>query len=548
MPGLAEAFDRIGLALEHHLPVSHAAGAAIAVTDRDETLGVVVRGFADVASGTPVRPETRFMIGSISKSFAAIVVLQEVEAGRLDLHVSVNELLPWLELPEPFGPITLHHLMTHTSGLPTGTEDAPTGLGAATRIREIPPTFPAGEHFWYSNDAYKLVGLVLERVTGLPIHELLRERVLEPLGMTASAAAITDDVRTDLATGYEPMFTDRPPQLRHPLVPATFTVSNTADGSIVSNVIDMAAHARLLLNRGRAPEGPILSEAMFDVLTTPFVDMPDDPGTAYGYGLDVGEDRRGPWVGHSGGMVGYTAFTAVEPVSGLGVVILQNGSGSREGIVNYALDAIRARMTDAPPPEMWAPPAATAIPAAAEFSGEYRGEGGATLRVAPDGDGLRIGLGDTSAHLERDPLAEATDLFLVVDPELELFPLRFGRDADGRVVEAFHGNAWFRGEEYAGPEPVEPPAEWLAYPGLYRNDDPWMPTLRVVLRKGTLALQWPVELSDEEGEAELQPLSDGWFAAGAQWEPRRIRFDRLVDGKAVIAEFNGGRWFRSFED
>ena len=72
------------------------------------------------------------MIGSISKSFAAIVALQEVEAGRLDLHVSVNELLPWLELPEPFGPITLHHLLTHTSGLAAGTEDAPTGLGAAT--------------------------------------------------------------------------------------------------------------------------------------------------------------------------------------------------------------------------------------------------------------------------------------------------------------------------------------------------------------------------------------------------------------------------------
>ena len=65
--------------------------------------------------------------------------------------------------------------------------------------------------------------------------------------MTSSVAAITEDVRTDLATGYEPVFTDRPAQLRHPLVPATFTVSSTVDGSIVSNVIDMTAHARLLL-------------------------------------------------------------------------------------------------------------------------------------------------------------------------------------------------------------------------------------------------------------------------------------------------------------
>jgi CubicO group peptidase (beta-lactamase class C family) len=550
VPGLAEAFEKIGLALEHHLPVSHAAGAAIAVTDRHETLGVVVRGFADVASGTPVRPETRFMIGSISKSFAAIVVLQEVEAGRLDLHVSVNELLPWLELPEPFGPITLHHLLTHTSGLAAGTEDAPTGLGAATRLREIPPTFPAGEHFWYSNDAYKLVGLVLERVTGQPIHELLRERVLEPLGMTASVAAITDDTRSELATGYEPMLTDRPAQLRHPLVPATFTVSNTADGSIVSNVIDMAAHARLLLNRGRGPLAPILSEAMFDVFSTPFVEQPDDPGTSYGYGLDVGGDEHGPWLCHGGGMVGYTAFLGVEPVSGLGVVILQNGGGAKTGVVRYAFDAVRACITDAPLPEAWAPPEPTAIPDAESFVGEYIDpKGGDVLRVQTDADGLRIAIGEASGRLERDPLTpEAGNQFLVVEPELERFPLRFGRDAAGRVVEAFHGNAWFRGEGYAGPEPVEPPAEWLAYPGLYRNDDPWMPTLRVVLRKGGLAVQFPVELSDEAGEAELQPLEDGWFSAGEEWQPRRIRFDRVVEGRAVIAEFNGGRWFRSFED
>ena len=84
------------------------------------------------------------MIGSISKSFAAIVALQEVEAGRLDLHVSVNELLPWLELPEPFGPITMHHLLTHTSGLAAGTEDAPTGLGSRDAHAEAPADVRSG--------------------------------------------------------------------------------------------------------------------------------------------------------------------------------------------------------------------------------------------------------------------------------------------------------------------------------------------------------------------------------------------------------------------
>ena len=92
------------------------------------------------------------------------------------------------------------------------------------------------------------------------------------------------------------------------------------------------------------------------------------------------------------------------------------------------------------------------------------------------------------------------------------------------------------------------PQEWHAFPGLYRNDDPWMPTLRVVLRKGRLELQFPVELSDGVGDAELQPLADGWFSVGDPWVPRRIRFDHPVDGRTVLAEFNAGRWYRSFEE
>ena len=162
---------------------------------------------ADVASAAPVRPETRFQIGSISKSFAAIVAMQEVDAGRLDLHVSVNELLPWLALPEPFGPITMHHLLTHTAGLHTGTEERPGSRAPSTCFGGFPATSAPGERFHYSNDGYKIVGAVLEDDHRLPIHDLLAERLLGPLGMTSSVAAITDEIWTDHATGYEPLLT-----------------------------------------------------------------------------------------------------------------------------------------------------------------------------------------------------------------------------------------------------------------------------------------------------------------------------------------------------
>lgn len=551
MTGLADAFGVIGSSTEHHLEASHAAGIALALTDRDEILGVVCRGMADAAAGTPVRSQTRFEIGSISKSFAAVVVLQEAEAGRLDLHASVNEILPWLGLPEPFGPITLHHLMTHTAGLLTGTEDAPTGPGALHRLRAVPATAPPGQRFWYSNDGWKVVGACLEEVTRRPIHELLEERLLAPLGMGSSTAAIVDETRRDLAVGYEPMYTDRPVHLRHPLVPATWTVSNTADGSIVSTVVDMSAYARFLLRRGDVPDGSggrLLSEARFAELVEPRVD--DGEGGRYGYGLWTEVVDGATWVGHSGGMVGYTALLVTAPDEGIAGVILQNGGGYRRELMRAAVATVRAALAGDRLPEPWSPPAATSIERASDYVGTYQGDDGRTLEVRAEDEGLVARFGPVSVRVERDPLnPDPTDRFVLPHEALERYELVFGRDASGAVVEAFHGPTWFRGAGYAGADPEELPTPWLAHVGLYRNDDPWSPVLRILPRKGRLVLQWPSSAGDDDAEAELRPLADGWFAAGEEPDPRRIRFlGSGAGGRSVVAEFNGGSWFRSFEE
>ena len=548
MAGLQEAFDTIGTSLERHLEASHAAGAALAITDREEILGVAVRGMADVASRTPVRPETRFQIGSISKSFAAIVAMQEVDAGRLDLRVSVNELLPWLGLPEPFGPITMHHLLTHTAGLHIGTEDALGFPGALQLMRANPATRPPGERFHYSNDGYKIVGAVLESITGLPIHELLTERLLGPLGMTASVAAITDEVFTDHATGYEPMLTDRPAQLRHPLAPATRTVSNTADGSIVSTVVDMCAYARLLLAEGDRPDGRggrILSEAGFDRIMADAVD--DTDHGRYGYGLWTELVDGATWLGHSGGMVGFTARLVAIPHEGLACVLLQNGGGDKRGVLRSSFATLRAGLDGSPLPGPWSPPAATDIPDGERYAGTYAGDDGRTLVVTPEDDGLSISIGSVTARLERDPLADEVEpAFLVAHPALERHTLEFRSNGAGNVVEAFHGATWFRGERYDGPEPDEPPDEWRGHPGLYRNDDPWGPVIRIVVRKGRLAILWPTDVSGED-DGELIPLEDGSFGVGDPAVPHRVRFEGDANGQTAVTIVDGGRWFRSFE-
>jgi hypothetical protein len=121
----------------------------------------------------------------------------------------------------------------------------------------------------------------------------------------------------------------------------------------------------------------------------------------------------------------------------------------------------------------------------------------------------------------------------------------FGRDPQGQVVEACHGDEWFRGEGWGGPEPAAVPGDWEAYPGLYRSNDPWGPVLRVVLRKGALHVEWP---SDPDEGGELTAQEDGSFGVGEAGTPQRIRFEELLDGRTAVAVYNGGRWYRSFED
>jgi CubicO group peptidase (beta-lactamase class C family) len=545
--GLVEAFERVGTFLEHRMPLLHAPGAALALTDADDTLGVVVRGFADAAAATPVRPETRFEIGSISKSFAAIVAMQEVEAGRLDLHAPIGELLPWLELEQPFGPITPHHLLTHSSGLAIGTEESPTGPGALWILQRVPPTFAPGERFHYSNDGYKILGVILERITGRRMPELLHERIFEPLGMNATQGRIDNATRLDIATGYQTIHDDRLAQRHHQLVPAPWTVSDTADGAIVSNVLDMAAYARLLLGRGTSPDGTIvLSQDAFATFVEPRIDEPAEerevPGR-YAYGLAVSMRAGRKILTHSGGMVGYTALLMVEPEEGLGCVMLLNGHGDRLGTVGYALDAVGAAIRGEALPEVTHPDDPAKIEDADDYAGTYRA-GDREVRLEARGEGLVLVDGEVEVVLEREPLSDGRyhDRFLVVHDVLGRYPLVFDRDGDGRVVAAAHGPTWFTRD--SNERASAPPDDVGRFEGAYRSHDPWEPVIRVYERNGRLL----VSLWNGEEEWELSELEGGWYAAGDPAMPRRLRFLGDADGRAPVLEFNGGHWYRSNED
>jgi hypothetical protein len=426
-------------------------------------------------------------------------------------------------------------------------EEAPAGPGSAVVVRSVPPLRPPGQRFHYSNAGYKIVGYALEQVTGTPIHDLLEERVLRPLGMRHSQASITPESYVSTSVGYEPMFDDRPPHLNHPLGPAPRIASNTADGSIVSTVADMAAYARMLLAGGTAVvdehEVALLSPAMFEELVAPRI-ATDDEGISYAYGLDVWthEDGR-QFMAHTGGMVGYTAHLILDLDSRLACVALQNGGGDKERLVKHAIEAVRASFAGMPVAEAPHPPAPTDLGEVDDLVGTYVGE--RTIELQRTSDGLRLVDGALGVLLERwrtyPPRTGRS--FLVPHPSWDRHLLHVVRDDEG-VVALTHGPETFVREGRAFRDDPAPLEGADALTGLYRSNDPWSPTLRIYARGGRLWMQVP-------GYGEESPLldaADGWFESEDEdWVPARLRFQDVMDGRAMSVWFDGGRLYRSFE-
>jgi hypothetical protein len=296
----------------------------------------------------------------------------------------------------------------------------------------------------------------------------------------------------------------------------------------------------MLLSGGR----PLLDPEAFAMLTTPVSADPDWPTYGYGYGLWVGEEdgRRRIW--HSGGMLGFTALLITEPEEGLAAVMLLNGQGDRRLTVRFALEAVRAALSGADVPAVGPAPSFRAVAGRDGFVGTYA-NGSRSVDIQADGDGLVLVHEGGRASLE--VAEDVADVFLIDDPVLDRWPLRFGRDAQGVVVEAFLGDDWFVNDRWRGESPEPHPPAWEAYPGLYRRANAWTPTLRVALRKGRLVVEWNDDL--EATVEELEPDLDGWFHAGPEpWAPRWMRFEDVVEGRATRVRYNGGTWYRSFEE
>lgn len=513
---------------EHATP-----GIALAVTSREQLLQTRAYGYANRETRSPVTDETLFEIGSIGKSFTAICLLQLAEEGVVDLHAPVTTYLPWFSVRSEYEPITLHHLLTHTAGIIRGSDFSPDPRFEVWALRDSFAAAP-GAKARYSNAGYKVLGLVLEAITGQPYARNIQQRILDPLAMTSSTGAIVNTTRPRLAVGYLPYFDDRPWKPAHGYVPATWFETNTGDGCQACTAADLAAYLRMFLNRGAAPHGRVLGENAFARMTTPYTELGE--GEPYGYGLDLTPKAGRQRLGHSGGMVGYITSMIGDTEAGIGVVALTNGFQDMDPVADFALRTVVTALAGESLPEPETPPAIDHD----AFAGTYR-SGEAELSVSAAGGRLLLHTGEAEIVLEPVSFRPTRDVFLADHPDFELFPIRFLRADEGKVVALVHGENQYDVAGATTPGDVAAPPEWAAYTGHYRSHNPWFSNIRIVVRNGTLLMIYP-----HGYEMVLTPVESGFRIGDDPDTPERIAFDTIVDGQALRAIMPGGETYYRF--
>jgi CubicO group peptidase (beta-lactamase class C family) len=517
-------FARLDEFIARHMRETGAPGLTLALANRDGLIRVSTYGYADTKAGLRVVPETMFEIGSISKSFVGLALMQLRDEGKLDLNKPIAEYLPWLKINSKFQAITTHHILSHTGGLP----GAPLLLDAL--LGDLWTAYEPGKRFLYSNTGYNILGFLIEAVDKRPFADAMRARMLAPLEMTASSPIITSDQRKLMAIGYEPLDEGKPFPLHGPLAEAQWLEVDIAAGSIASTPADMAKYMRMLLNRGALPKGRLVSEESFALFTKPAIDSPyrGEPAS-YGYGLWVSNIEGHTRLRHTGGMVAFSSSIDVDLTGNIAAFASVNANlrGYRPvAVTKYAVELFNASAAGKPLPDLPAAPVAPEeVKNAADYAGAYTSLDGKKLVFEAQGDKLILVHGNRRVVLER----AGGDRFIVKHPDFETYLLGFVRE-NQQVTQAFHGANWYLGEKYTGPKTFETKKEWEGFAGHYHNDSPWYGDTRVVLRKGQLFV---------EGVQPLVPRADGKFGLGDPDGPDWIGFETIVDGRAMRLSLSG---------
>lgn len=298
--------------------------------------GVVIfkKGYGEANKewGIPNTPETKFRLGSITKQFTSMLILQLVDEGKIRIEGKLTDYIP--DYPEATGDkVTVYHLLTHTSGIPSYTsmpnfndEFARNPYTPTEFIKvfwNLPLEFEPGTKFVYNNSGYFLLGVIIEKVTGKPYAQVLQDRIFQPLGMKNSGYDLSAPILAKRAAGYE--------KRGGGYVNAAYLDMSLpyAAGALYSTVEDLFLWDQALT------AGRLLSKESMEAYFTPRIPMSSRPGAPqYAYGWSVGKQPLGTsqdsvfTIGHGGGINGFNTLLTRVPGTKSLIVLLNNTGGA----------------------------------------------------------------------------------------------------------------------------------------------------------------------------------------------------------------------------
>jgi CubicO group peptidase (beta-lactamase class C family)/D-alanyl-D-alanine dipeptidase len=308
--------------IDNQMALSGIPGLSIAIVDDQQIVWAQGFGMADPKENIPASAETVYRIGSVSKLFTDIGIMQRVERGEINLDAPVGTYLPDFRPRNPFGtPITLRELMSHRSGLlrepPVGNYFETTEPSLAATVASLNETelvYAPGTHTKYSNAAIAVVGYVLETLAHQPFAKYLKSSVLEPMGLHHSSFEPDPQIVRNLAKAE--MWTYDGKTFEAP----TFQLGMAPAGSMYSTVEDLGKFLSVLMAQGKTEHGQLLQPTTLQQMWSPQFQNPG--GWEFGLGFIVRQFEGRRMVGHGGAIYGFATTLDLLPEDKLGVVVI----------------------------------------------------------------------------------------------------------------------------------------------------------------------------------------------------------------------------------
>ncbi|MFB6366785.1 cyclic peptide export ABC transporter [Paenibacillus elgii] len=319
-------------------------GLSVVIAGKDNVLYQKGFGYADLQTKRPVTGETLFELGSTSKAFTGLAVLQLQEQGILRLSDPVSKYLPWFKMnfegehtgkkistsPE----ITLEQLLHHTSGIPFQTiKDIPPGDDEDALLRTVqklagqPLEFYPGDRYLYATINYDVLGLVIQQVTGAPFETYIRTRILEPFGLKHTVLYRQEAAPQDMATGYKYGY------LQAAAYNAPMYRGNTPAGYFITNAADMGIWLRLQLGGGGNAAGTrLIAESHAPDRSVP----PEDDGSSYAAGWMVYQQTGGKLL-HAGANPNFSSHLVLLPGEQIGIAVMANLNSDYTGAISNGI-------------------------------------------------------------------------------------------------------------------------------------------------------------------------------------------------------------------